>query len=130
TIFDGRQLHNLGVEDRPGSKRPFFQSRFLRGHRDHTNRLLKIVIALIVVAVAWLLFAPGTGVYSLIKQRSRTAALEQQTEELIKTNEDLRAEIERLKHDQAYLEKVAREKYGLLKKNERVFDFSRGGDGD
>ncbi len=94
------------------------------------NRLLKIVIGLIVVAVAWLLFAPGTGVYSLIKQRSRTAALEQQTEELINTNEELRAEIERLKHDQAYLEKVAREKYGLLKKNERVFDFSRSKEND
>jgi len=91
------------------------------------NRLLKIIIALIVVAVLWLLFAPGTGVYSLIKLRGKTAQLEQQTEELTKSNEKLRAEIERLKHDQAYLEKVAREKYGLLKKNERVFDFSKPG---
>lgn len=88
------------------------------------NRLLKVVIVLIVVAFLWLLFAPGTGVYSLMKMRSRTAALEQQTESLIKSNEDLRAEIERLKNDEAYLEQVAREKYGLLKKNERVFDFS------
>ena len=56
--------------------------------------------------------------------RNRTAALEQQTEELMRSNEALKAEIERLKHDEAYLEQVAREKYGLLKKNERVFDFS------
>ncbi len=89
------------------------------------NRLLKVIIALIVAAVIWLLFAPGTGVYSLIRMRSKTAQLEQQTEALLKTNEELRAEIERLKHDQAYLEQVAREKYGLLKKNERVFDFSK-----
>ncbi|MEJ2056390.1 MAG: septum formation initiator family protein [Desulfofustis sp.] len=89
------------------------------------NRLLKVVIVLIALAVLWLLFAPGTGVYSLVKMRSRTAALEQQTEALIKTNEELRAEIDRLKNDEAYLEQVAREKYGLLKKNERVFDFSR-----
>lgn len=90
------------------------------------NRLLKIIIVLIVGAVIWLMFAPGTGVYSLIKLRSTTKELEQQTQALIKTNEELRAEIERLKHDQAYLEQVAREKYGLLKKNERVFDFSQG----
>ena len=90
------------------------------------NRLLKIIIVLIVGAVVWLMFAPGTGVYSLIKMRSTTKELEQQTEALLKTNEELRAEIERLKHDQAYLEQVAREKYGLLKKNERVFDFSQG----
>ncbi len=88
------------------------------------NRLLKIIIVLIIGAVLWLLFAPGTGVYSLIKLRSRTAALERQTETLIKSNEELKTEIERLKNDDAYLEKVAREKYGLLKKNERVFDFS------
>ncbi len=94
------------------------------------NRLLKIIIALVVLTFVWLLFAPGTGVYSLVKQRSRTAELERQSEALIKTNEELRAEIERLKHDQAYLEQVAREKYGLLKKNERVFDFSRGEDAD
>ena len=89
------------------------------------NRLLKIIIVLIVGAVAWLLFAPGTGVYSLIKLRSKSSELELQTQALMKSNEELRAEIERLKHDQAYLEQVAREKYGLLKKNERVFDFSR-----
>jgi cell division protein FtsB len=92
------------------------------------NRLLKIIIVLVVLSFVWLLFAPGTGVYSLVKQRSRTAELERQTEALIQSNEELRAEIERLKHDQAYLEQVAREKYGLLKKNERVFDFSKDGD--
>ncbi|RZW27380.1 MAG: septum formation initiator family protein, partial [Desulfobulbaceae bacterium] len=67
-------------------------------------------------------------VYSLVKQNNRMAELERQTEALIKSNEELQAEIERLKHDQAYLEQVAREKYGLLKKNERVFDFSKDGD--
>jgi len=92
------------------------------------NRLLKIILVLVVLCFVWLLFAPGAGVYSLVKQKSRTAELERQTEALIKSNEELRAEIERLKHDQAYLEQVAREKYGLLKKNERVFDFSKDGD--
>lgn len=89
------------------------------------NRLLKIIIVLIIVAVIWLLFAPGTGLYSLMKQRRITAELQEQTEALMEKNEELRAEIERLKHDDAYLEQVAREKYGLLKKNERVFDFSK-----
>lgn len=89
------------------------------------NRLLKIVIVLIILAVIWLLLAPGTGLYSLMKQRRTTAELQKQTEMLLQTNEQLQAEIDRLKHDDAYLEQVAREKYGLLKKNERVFDFSK-----
>lgn len=89
------------------------------------NRLLKIIIVLIIMSFVWLLFAPGTGVYSLMKQRSKAVELEEQTKALMETNEKLRTEIDRLKHDQAYLEQVAREKYGLLKKNERVFDFSK-----
>lgn len=89
------------------------------------NRLLKIIIGLVIGAFLWLLFAPGTGVYSLMKQRRKIVELESETEVLLQTNEQLRAEIERLKHDDAYLEQVAREKYGLLKKNERVFDFSK-----
>ena len=89
------------------------------------NRLLKIIIVVVVMTIVWLLFAPGTGVFSLVKQNNKMAELERQTEILTKSNEELRAEIERLKHDQAYLEQVAREKYGLLKKNERVFDFSK-----
>lgn len=88
------------------------------------NRLLKIVIVLIIIAVVWLVCAPGTGLYSSMKQRRTSAELEKQTEELQQANDRLRAEIDRLIHDDAYLEQVAREKYGLLKKNERVFDFS------
>jgi cell division protein FtsB len=89
------------------------------------NRFLKIILGLVVASMIWLLFAPGTGVYSLLKVRNKTSRLEQETQELIQTNEDLQAEIERLKNDTAYLEQIAREKYGMLKKNERVFDFSR-----
>lgn len=73
----------------------------------------------------WLLFAPGTGVYSLLKTRNKASRLELETQELIKTNEELRAEIDRLNNDTEYLERIAREKYGLVKKNEQVFDFSK-----
>jgi cell division protein FtsB len=89
------------------------------------NRLLKIILGLVVVSALWILFAPGTGVYSLLKLRNQAIELEKQTRELTLINEELRAEIERLNNDTAYLEQIAREKYGMLKKNERVFDFSK-----
>ena len=89
------------------------------------NRLLKLVLALVVGSTLWILFAPGTGVYSLMKLRNQSLELEKQTQQLIETNEALRAEIDRLKNDPVYLEQIAREKYGMLKKNERVFDFSK-----
>ncbi len=89
------------------------------------NRLLKIILLLVIGSLAWLLFAPGTGVYSLLKMRSKVASLETETSELVQNNEKLQEEIERLKNDLVYLEEIAREKYGLIKQNETVFDFSR-----
>lgn len=89
------------------------------------NRLLKIVMGLVVVSALWILFAPGTGVYSLLKLRNKAIELETQTRELTEINQELQAEIDRLKNDAAYLEQIAREKYGMLKKTERVFDFSK-----
>lgn len=79
------------------------------------NRLLKISLLIVCGTLLWLLFAPGTGVFGLLKLRQETVRLERQTEELIKSNEALRAEIDRLKNDPDYLERIAREKYGLLK---------------
>jgi len=89
------------------------------------NRLLKIILGLVIVSALWILLAPGTGVYSLLRQRNKALELENQTRELRLVNEQLRAEIDRLNNDTAYLEQIAREKYGMLKKNERVFDFSK-----
>lgn len=88
------------------------------------NRLLKIILGLFVASMLWIFFAPGTGVYSLLKLRNQAFELEKQTRELTLINEELRAEIDRLNNDTGYLEQIAREKYGMLKKNERVFDFS------
>ena len=88
------------------------------------NRLLKIILLLVILSVAWVLFAPGTGVFSLLKLRNRALELEAQNKELLRFNTELKAEIDRLRKDDEYLERIAREKYGLLKKNEQVFDFS------
>ena len=88
------------------------------------NRLIKIILLLVGLSVIWVLFAPGTGVFSLLKLRNRALELEIQNEELIRVNRELQEEIDRLETDSEYLERIAREKYGMLKKNEQVFDFS------
>ncbi len=88
------------------------------------NRLLKIILLRGALSVAWVLFAPGTGVFSLLKLRNRALELEIQNEELMRVNRELQEEIDRLETDREYLERIAREKYGMLKKNEQVFDFS------
>lgn len=89
------------------------------------QRLRKVCIALFCIALLWLLLAPGSGVVALLRQRSALEALEQETQRLKIQNEELQAEIEKLREDPEYLEEIARKEYGLLKKNERVYDFSK-----
>jgi cell division protein FtsB len=88
------------------------------------NRLLKIVLGLVVLGFLWVLFAPGFGVVSLFSMRHKAAELRLEIDALATSNEELRLEIERLQNDRAYLERIAREEHGMLKENERVFDFS------
>jgi len=58
-------------------------------------------------------------------RRAELKQLQQKTVELEKENSALQEEINRLQNDSEYLEEVARREYGLLRKNERVFDFSK-----
>ncbi len=92
------------------------------------RRLRCTVAALALAAFLWLVFAPGTGLLALWHKRAELHALQQKSARLTKENEKLHREIDRLQHDPAYLEEVARRDYGLLKKNERVYDFSKQSD--
>ncbi len=66
---------------------------------------------------------PRYGLVSLWGQRLELKKLSNETAELAAKNEALEKEIQQLKNDSEYLEKIAREK-NFLKKNERVYDFS------
>ena len=81
------------------------------------------MVVLGILAVAWLLLAPEMGLISLHREQSRLEALQQQKSTLEQENAALRQEIERIESDIKYFEKIAREKHGLLKKNEMLFDF-------
>ena len=94
------------------------------------SRLIKVVAVLIVLALSWLLFAPEMGLISLQKERNRLEALRQQKQELEQQNAALQQEIDKIYSDIDYFERLAREKHGLLKKNEMLFDFGENGDNE
>ncbi|MFW2367510.1 MAG: FtsB family cell division protein [Desulforhopalus sp.] len=87
--------------------------------------MLKIISGLLVLALLWILFAPGSGVVAYLSKRSELKELERQTALIEQKNSELQKDIDKLHNDPEYLERIARKEHGLLKKNERVFDFSR-----
>ncbi len=86
----------------------------------------RIVAFLVLIALLWIVFAPGSGLFGYYRSRAKLTQLQNDVSLLEKENSQLRTENDRLRNDPVYLEKIAREKYNLLKKNERVFDFSKG----
>ena len=74
------------------------------------------------VLVLWLLFAPEGGYMHYRKVHRQLQVLEQETIQLQAKNKELKQEIIQLKTDEANLEKVAREKYGLLREDERLYE--------
>ena len=89
------------------------------------SRVIKILMALLVIAALWIIFAPGSGVVTYIGKQSELKKLQKETTQIEQQIDRLQKDIDRLHNDPAYLEKVARKDFGLLKKNEKVYDFSK-----
>lgn len=85
----------------------------------------RIGLLLAFIAVFVLLFMPGHGIMHFRKLQKQRDAMVKENTFLRQQNEKLTGEIESLKNDAAAIEQVAREKHGLLKKNEEVYDFNK-----
>ncbi|MBL7084928.1 MAG: septum formation initiator family protein [Candidatus Omnitrophica bacterium] len=78
-----------------------------------------IILAVSGLALLGFIFIPG---YLKIKRLTRqNRELERQIEEIKQVNKGLGEEQERMKNDPLYLESIAREKLGVVKKGEVVF---------
>ncbi len=85
--------------------------------------LRRLVMLVIVLGMLWIIFAPGRGLLSYRRMQNRIDTLARENKALAKHNAELRHDVDRLQHDGSYLEELARKKYGLLKKNEMVFEY-------
>lgn len=94
--------------------------------RDLTKaerRLLRrIILLLAALSLLWFLFAPNVGWLHYHRLQKEIDSLARENRELAERNARLEEEINRLQTDDAYLEELARKKYGLLKENETVYD--------
>lgn len=79
------------------------------------KKLIYIAIGILVIAVIYL---PGFSKLQELREKNRN--LEKRIEILTKTNKDLRKEKEKLENDPTYVEKIAREKLGMARKDEII----------
>ena len=98
------------------------------GHQRGLSRterrfIIRLVIVTAVLGLLWIIFAPGRGLLSYHRLQGQVDSLTMENKNLGERNAQLLREIDCLQHDDAYLEELARQKYGLLKKNEMVFEF-------
>ncbi len=89
--------------------------------QQERHRLLA-ALALLALLAGWHLFS-GKGALRLHRLRTELAAVRAANTALAAEIRALATEIGRLEHDDQYLETFAREQYGLVRKNERIFRF-------
>lgn len=94
--------------------------------KTHPNndrrKILLLSLFIIFLGGGWIVFGPY-GVIKFYNLRNELKIINTRNQQLKEENEGLQKEIHRLTNDQAYIEEVARKKYGLIKKNEIIFEF-------
>lgn len=90
----------------------------------HNKKVFWILGGIVVLFfLLWIVLAPNSGLLHYMQIRQEIAALSEENKQLEDRNAALAQDIKRLHSDDTYLEEVARKKYGLLKKDETVFEF-------
>ena len=91
------------------------------------GKIKYIVFGLLVAAVGaglvWSLFFSKTGLVKYNRLRSEHAKLVEQTRVLQLENTDLTNEAQALEKSDEYIEKVARDRMGMVKGDEVIFKF-------
>lgn len=94
--------------------------------RKEQSRRVKIYILLLCLALIALVYSFLFGNMGYIKYRElkkNEKRLLTEINQIARNNDSLKQEIDLLKKDQVYLEKYAREKFGLVKPGEMIFQF-------
>jgi cell division protein FtsB len=94
--------------------------------KQHLNKrerraLVRILSAAALLCLLLLCLAPGCSLRSYFSVKEKAAALAQKDKWLRQEIEQINKEIKLLQQDSRYLEKIAREQYGMLKKNEELY---------
>lgn len=85
------------------------------------HRVRRFLLAIPVVLFGYLMIAGNTGLYQIWHRKQKIVALHQDIDSLKAENAHLEEEARLLKTDMKTIERIARERYGMVKKNESVY---------
>ena len=80
-----------------------------------------LLLAVPVVISVYLILAGDSGLYQIWHRGGQINALHEEIEVLVKKNVRLQKEVGLLKDDLKTIERIARERYGMIKANESVY---------
>jgi cell division protein FtsB len=80
---------------------------------------LLFTILLLLALFVYIIFSPH-GYSDLALLKKEQSSLVQKNERLTRENLAIRIEIDRLKHDLGYIENIARQEFGMIRKDEII----------
>ncbi|MDA0745300.1 MAG: septum formation initiator family protein [bacterium] len=99
--------------------------RFYRGNPEFLSvprrRMLRLLCAMPVLVFAYLFVAGDTGFYHIYYRDRQIEAFREKLEARRQENHRLERETTLLRDDLRTIEQIARERYGMVKKNEMVY---------
>jgi cell division protein FtsB len=113
-----------GVKDYP------FLRQFYRHQTQLSERLQKVLFALLVAALIYVFILGDSGAIKILQLRLERSRLDSDIVQLQQSVVQLEKSIERLEDDYGYIEKIARERYGYVRPGDRVYKMVPIDDGD
>jgi len=93
--------------------------------KKRNDRIFLFIFSAIIILLGYSFFFGDMGYLKYLELKNNEQKLIKEINEISVENNALRNEIELLKKDPSYLEKYAREKFGLVKPGEMVFQFQK-----
>ncbi len=89
---------------------------------QYNSKLIRVGLPVLTILILAVIFIPGSrGTWQWYKSRQDKIQLQQDIQKLEARKAQLDSERTLLQNDDAYIEKIAREKYNMKKKGEKVF---------
>ncbi len=85
------------------------------------KRFLLLFFGFVSLMIAFVFLSGNRSMLKLYSLYKEKESLEVKKRALIKQNQEIKEEIKKLKNDEQYMEKVAREKYNMKKDGEEVY---------